>query len=960
MGAGQKVTVDLGGPVKIQVEEGALDALIAQGGAIRADGGLVYLSAKAAGDLAAAAINHTGITEAKTLVSGERGEIYLMGDMARGQVNVAGTLDASAPAGMRGGFVETSAAKVTVAEGAQVKAGHWLIDPNDFTIANSGGDITATALSTALGAGNVTIQTTATTPSCTGVSCGAGTSGNGDIFVRDDVTWTSGNTLTLSAYRNIEILATLDASGGTGGKVALEYGQGAAAAGNTATYSFGLTGSGFTGKINLKAGNNFSTKLGSDGAVVNYTVITSLGAEGSTTGADLQGMDGNLSGNYALGADIDATATSGWNSGAGFAPIGTWFARFTGRFDGLGHTIGSLTINRRTQDAVGLFAFTQNAMLSNVGMVGGSVSGRDTVGGLVGYNEGGTISNSYATGTISGGDTVGGLVGYNEGGTISNSYATGSVSGTGWYIGGLAGYNDGGTVSNSYATGNVNGDDFVGGLVGYNYANATVTSSYAMGPVTGTGSDVGGLVGTNDGSTVSNSYATGAVSSSSSLVGGLVGTNENGATVSNSYATGTVSGLNAVGGLVGINDSGATVSNSYATGAVNGTGNDVGGLVGSNYATISNSYATGNVSGSFSVGGLVGYNDGDIANSYATGNVNGSGDYVGGLVGYNFGDISSSYASGTVSGSNDVGGLVGVNDFGATVSTSYAAGAVTGTNEVGGLVGGNYATISNSYATGAVTGTSEVGGLVGRNDDTITNSYATGAVTGTGSDVGGLVGLFESGTVSNSFWDTTTSGQSSSGAGTGLPTAQMKSLATYTAASWDIDDAGGTGKVWRIYDGDSYPLLRSFLAPLAIDAATAGGKVYDGVAVNALPAGLFTIGSAHDASKILFGGTLPGQKDVGSYVARIYSNQTGYDLIGTRGVNYDITPSGGSGGTGGTGGMGDSSGNASSAAIAHAQGLAGEAARAVSPLAGVTIRVAGTGIRLPEGYLLAIEEEAGR
>ncbi len=131
-------------------------------------------------------------------------------------MNVIGTLDDSAPAGGRGGFVETSAAKVKIADGAQVKSGHWLIDPDDFTIAASGGDITGTALSTALGAGNVTIQTTSGTASCTGATCGSGTSGNGDIFVRDNVTWTSGNTLTLSAHRNIDIVATLDASGGAG------------------------------------------------------------------------------------------------------------------------------------------------------------------------------------------------------------------------------------------------------------------------------------------------------------------------------------------------------------------------------------------------------------------------------------------------------------------------------------------------------------------------------------------------------------------------------------------------------------------------------------------------------------------------------------------------------------------------------------------------------------------------
>ena len=69
LGAGSKVTLDLGGPVKLQVEQGAIDALIEQGGAIRADGGLVYLTAKAAGSLASSVINHTGVLEASSLTA---------------------------------------------------------------------------------------------------------------------------------------------------------------------------------------------------------------------------------------------------------------------------------------------------------------------------------------------------------------------------------------------------------------------------------------------------------------------------------------------------------------------------------------------------------------------------------------------------------------------------------------------------------------------------------------------------------------------------------------------------------------------------------------------------------------------------------------------------------------------------------------------------------------------------
>ncbi|WP_204348884.1 M26 family metallopeptidase, partial [Serratia marcescens] len=67
-------------------------------------------------------------------------------------------------------------------------------------------------------------------------------------------------------------------------------------------------------------------------------------------------MATNLAGNYALGRDIDATATSGWNGGAGFVPIGQSFGtEYSGNFDGQSHKITNLTINRPTEENVGLF-----------------------------------------------------------------------------------------------------------------------------------------------------------------------------------------------------------------------------------------------------------------------------------------------------------------------------------------------------------------------------------------------------------------------------------------------------------------------------------------------------------------------------------------------------------------------------------------------------------------------------
>ncbi|WP_295537007.1 GLUG motif-containing protein [uncultured Thioclava sp.] len=202
---------------------------------------------------------------------------------------------------------------------------------------------------------------------------------------------------------------------------------------------------------------------------------------------------------YVLAQSLDLSGISDFN------PIGSDTTPFTGKFDGLGHTISNLTINRPSTNYVGLFSYTSGATISNVGLVGGSVSGHVNVGGLVGYNSGSTISNVYATGVVSGtGDDVGGLVGYNSRSTISNAYATGAVSGT-TNVGGLVGDNSISTISNAYATGAVSGSRAVGGLVGMNASNSTISNAYATGVVSGPRS-VGGLAGYNSRSTISDAY----------------------------------------------------------------------------------------------------------------------------------------------------------------------------------------------------------------------------------------------------------------------------------------------------------------------------------------------------------------------------------------------------------------------------------------------------------------------
>jgi hypothetical protein len=158
-------------------------------------------------------------------------------------------------------------------------------------------------------------------------------------------------------------------------------------------------------------------------------------------------------------------------------------------------------------------------------------------------------------------------------------------------------------------------------------------------------------------------------------------------------------------------------------------------------------------------------------------------------------------------------GLFGVVDEGGVIKDIGAVNVtVIGEYYVGGLVGRNRGTVSDSYSTGSVTGDWYVGGLAGINDGgTVSNSYSTGDVTGN-EDVGGLVGINDQGTVSNSFWDTQTSGQSTSAGGEGKTTAEMKTIATFSGAAWNIvavanSNIGNPSYIWNIVDGQAYPFL---------------------------------------------------------------------------------------------------------------------------------------------------------
>jgi filamentous hemagglutinin family protein len=460
--------------------------------------------------------------------SGNGGNVTLW---STGTTSVAGLITSKGGAdGGNGGTIETSGHTIDFA-GLRVDAsapfgttGTWLVDPVDLTV-DAGA---AATISSNLASSNVSLQTTATTASGTGVQA----SGPGDIYVTAPITWSSANTLTLSAYNSINIISSIAASGN--GKVVL-------------TTNNNIGGSNSAGDLNFYGGGNIQLLGASAGLTINgnaYTLVQSM--------AQLEAIASNLTGRYALAKPLDLSGKTYTDSVIPFvANVG-----FTGDFNGLGNTISNMTIVSTTSPSVGLFAqiggngsFNSGGRVENLGMIGGSVSstsGSAFVGSVAAANMG-TITNVYATTSVSGsgtGATVGGLVGYNWG-TISKSRASGAVSvptsSVQTWAGGLVGLNEGysagseiGVIKDSFATGTVSGG---GGTGGVTYGG-------------GAGSSSGGLVGENRGSIVT-SYSTGTVTGGAgTYIGGLIGENsvDSGAaaSVTNSYWDSNTSGIGGV------------------------------------------------------------------------------------------------------------------------------------------------------------------------------------------------------------------------------------------------------------------------------------------------------------------------------------------------------------------------------------------------------------------------------
>jgi filamentous hemagglutinin family protein len=840
LAAGDQITLNFNGNslVGVTVGEGVLNALVENKQAIYANGGTVILTAKAADDMLSAQVNNSGLIQAQT-IGDLTGAITL--DSNGGATSVGGTLDASAPNGGNGGQITTSGAKVTVADGTGITTqaaggatGDWTVNSYGFTVAASGGNMTATELDSALNSTNVNLAS----PTA---------SGNGidsSVNINAPVSWTANTHLDLTAADYVNVNGAITGVGANAGlnlnagrdavvNAPIELsGQNAAleiTAGNNIDVNNAITLSGNDAALAMNYGGDYNVLtpasyagavLSSDGVPVANTdtsggVYGSINLSGNNAGLNINGSAYTLirslsdlnsvsgSGNYALAQNLNAGGTTYANS-----PIDS----FSGTLAGLGHSISNLTI-ASSQNNAGLIGTAVNATIRDLGLTNANISSTGSyVGALLGSGSG-TITGDYSTGQVTGYSYTGGLIGSLSSGTTSYSSSAANVTSTetvspgqsgllypNFFTGGLIGY-DGGNISHSDATGNVTSyNGYTGGLVGM-LTGLSIDLSYAKGAVT---------------ETTQNS------SDGGSSVGGLVG-NALG-NVSNSFATGNVSGYDQVGGLIGLvgnsaSESGSySIENSYATGNVSAygwedssiflapSGVGAGGLVGVAYGTdIVDSFATGNVTSYYNqsftngeeingyVGGLVGYMDnGTVTGSYATGNVTLTGTYLygaGGLIGgAALTTIDNSYAYGNVTGSDYVGGLVGElmsGDGTASISDSAAYGNVSGVNDVGGVVGyvsgsedNGGASLDNVASYGNVTATGDAaGGIVGFDEfGTVSNAAAYGDVQGA-TNVGSIVG--------DGFGYTVTDSQSFGNVTSDATTAEQLKLSTSVGASQD-------------------------------------------------------------------------------------------------------------------------------------------------------------------------------
>lgn len=561
--------------------------------------------------------------------------------------------------------------------------------------------------------------------------------------------------------------------------------------------------------INTKDKNNVvigyeAYKNGSYAIVNNTQELVTLNGSEKLTKEDgymwvedveqLQAINTNLSGNYALRNSIDATSTEQ----KGFTSIGSDNDAFKGKFDGIDYNIFGLTIKNGGKNT-GLFGYTNNATISNVTLVGGSIKGSNNVGAIVGSANNTTLTNVVNSAAVSGNSNVGGIVGSADNSVIKDAINTGVINGSGDNVGGLIGNLqdskfveatddteevEKGLIGNSYNLGDVSGNGYnVGGLVG-SASSSTIGDGtnlvYNRMDVTGA-YNVGGIVGNMAGSTVQNAENSGTVLASEYNGGKYTFHTDY---TKDGYSTGGSKTVDVdvanVGGIAGTSSGNSIITDVLNTGDVSSSkvegqeyyaAGNVGGIVGKAVDTnISNATNKENeVRGAHNVGGIAGYFGGtgiiktginDGGDIMATGARNGTNfvteiirsganateeftvGNIGGVVGYMFGDnvyIDGGANRGTVH-TDEPADPADVKDWQKAANVGGVVGKIDRSDTVTINAGNiNNAAVSNSYNTGDVLGYTGIGGIAGMMyNGEIAKSYNLGYLRSTRqSQVGG-------------------------------------------------------------------------------------------------------------------------------------------------------------------------------------------------------------------------------
>lgn len=512
----------------------------------------------------------------------------------------------------------------------------------------------------------------------------------------------------------------------------------------------------------------------------------------------LQAINTNLSGNYALRNSIDATATQDWNGT--FNPLGGTGQDgedkpFTGKFDGLDYNIFNLNIKKNT-DNVGLFGVVgEGAVINNVTLVGGSITGQNNVGALAGsvqgvaqisnitnsasvtgkYNVGGIVGESKGaafTGLVNTGaieaenstdaSNAGGLIGSMNGGTLGGaSYNLGSVTGSGSNVGGLVGYaanaiigNEGENAVTVYNRLNVTGAYNVGGIVG-NMVDTTVQNAENSGNVLANGQVTGTYIyHTDHSSTDTDGDGLAKVDVDIANAGGIAGSASGNSTITDVLNTGNVSSASAlmkeeVANVNDENDKQWVMFTYYTAG-------NVGGIVGSAVDTnITNATNRENeIRGAHNVGGIAGYFSG---NGRIKTGINDGGDIMatGAWNGSSFVKETIRRTGGESFTIGNMGGIVGYMDGNNVYIESSANRGTVHTLET-----------EDAQYVGSASQAANAGGIVGKIDRSntkeisaleanyanaaVSNSYNTGDVMGyTG--IGGIAGMMYNGEIAGSY-----------------------------------------------------------------------------------------------------------------------------------------------------------------------------------------------------------------